>query len=73
MIPKPFAKIYAITGPPIHIPYNASREELEVFTQVIQSEMDRLHDIAERLAQGETIPDEVIFQEPTIPTLRAAA
>jgi len=49
-IPKPFTTVYAMTGKPISVPHDATREALLAIEVVVQSEMDRLSDEAERLA-----------------------
>ncbi len=53
VIPKPFSRVYAITGTPIYVPKDASREQLEEITQQIQAEMDRIDKVAIALANGE--------------------
>ncbi|MEW4486808.1 lysophospholipid acyltransferase family protein [Thalassoglobus sp. JC818] len=55
MIPKPFSTVYALAGPPIPILKGASRADLVRATREIQAEMDRLNEIAVRLAAGETL------------------
>ena len=49
-IPKPFSKVYAVTGEPIFVPADASRTELEAAAEYVQAEMDRLAVIADGLA-----------------------
>lgn len=49
-IPKPFTTVYAMTGKPILVPPDATREALLAIEAVVQSEMDRLTDEAEQLA-----------------------
>ena len=56
MIPKPFTTIYARGGPPIYVPPNLKREELDVYTARLQAEMDRLEIDADCRARGETPP-----------------
>jgi len=49
-IPKPFTTMYALTGKPIFVPPDATREELLAVELKVQSEMDRLTSEAEQLA-----------------------
>ena len=50
-IPKPWTTVFALTGEGIHVPANATREELEQHTQKIQDEMDLLNAAALKIAQ----------------------
>ena len=63
-IPKPFSTVYVLTGRPIHIPPNSSRGQLEMFTQQIQAEMDRTHELADRLVAGEDFPVQELLSAP---------
>jgi len=56
LIPKPFSRVVMVGGAPFFVPPNLSREEREVYRQMLQNEMDRLLDIAERKARGEEVP-----------------
>jgi lysophospholipid acyltransferase (LPLAT)-like uncharacterized protein len=56
MIPKPFTTIYARGGPPIFVPPNLNREELDGYTAQLQAEMNRLEIDADCRARGETPP-----------------
>jgi len=49
IIPKPFSTIYLVTGEPIPIPQDLSREQLEHFISVAQSAMDELSHRADQL------------------------
>ena len=49
-IPKPFSKVFALSGPPIEVPREATEAELESIHFQVQSEMDRLSAEAEQLA-----------------------
>ena len=53
MIPKPFTKVYALTGRPIAIAPNLSRAELVEAQRMVQAEMDALTVQADRLAEGQ--------------------
>ena len=71
LIPKPFSRVYALTGEPILIPPKARREELDHFLRLVQAEMDRLNAIADELAQGNR--DALAkLQEPTATRSQAA-
>ncbi|HVJ86098.1 MAG TPA: lysophospholipid acyltransferase family protein [Caulifigura sp.] len=54
-IPKPFSRAVMVGGAPFRVPPDLSREEREVYRQKLQLEMDRLLEIAERIARGETV------------------
>ena len=56
MIPKPFTTIYVRGGPPIFVPPNLKREELDRYTAQLQAEMDRLEIDTDCRARGETPP-----------------
>ena len=57
MIPVPFSKVYALTGNPIRVPPLLEREQLEQYTAAIQADMDRLNELATKLASGVVAPD----------------
>ena len=71
VIPKPFTTVYLVTGTPISLPANATREQLDQAVARMQDAMDRLSDQVERLARGEI--DRIIFDPPADPPMRAAA
>jgi len=50
VIPKPFARVFLLTGNPVKVPPALGREELQQYAAVIQAEMDRLNAEAERLS-----------------------
>ncbi len=47
IIPKPFAKVSLVVGNPIKVPQDIDREELKQYAELIQAEMDRLHEEVE--------------------------
>jgi len=53
LVPRPFTTVYALTGQPIVIPPNQSRDELLAAEAHVQAEMEMLNARAERLARGE--------------------
>lgn len=53
IIPKPFARAYILMGKPIEVPPDISREDLERYQSLIESEFERLQTIANQLARGE--------------------
>lgn len=57
MIPKPFTTVYGLTGEPISVPPELSREELDRYTSLLQDAMDRLDAKAQRLAHGGEQPE----------------
>lgn len=62
VIPKPFSRVYAVTGEPLHIPKTSTRQEIDAYTEQIQREMDRLDAIAEALATGKIVPETEVAQ-----------
>ena len=48
LIPKPFSKVLLITGTPIRLPDNLPRENMAAWAALLQSEMERLDEIAKR-------------------------
>jgi lysophospholipid acyltransferase (LPLAT)-like uncharacterized protein len=53
-IPKPFSTLYLLTGAPITVPPDASRETMAEIEAEVQREMDRLTAEAEHLAHPHT-------------------
>ncbi|MBL9084618.1 MAG: lysophospholipid acyltransferase family protein [Planctomycetales bacterium] len=49
-IPLPFTKVYFLTGTPLAVPKDATREQLEECETLVQQEMDRLTKEARQLA-----------------------
>jgi lysophospholipid acyltransferase (LPLAT)-like uncharacterized protein len=62
MIPRPFTAAYVVTGNAIPIPPDASRDELDEYTSLIQEEMDRLDSVARKLAAGVSHGDQLATQ-----------
>ncbi len=52
VVPKPFSTIYVVTGEPIEIPSDLTRELIEHFIEVAQHAMDKLSDDARGLLNG---------------------
>lgn len=52
LLPLPFTTTYCILGEPIHIPANATREEIDLSTQRVQEAMDRQYARVEDWAAG---------------------
>jgi lysophospholipid acyltransferase (LPLAT)-like uncharacterized protein len=49
-IPKPFTRIFAVSGPPITVPAEADSQQLADMATHLQTEMDRLQEIAKKMA-----------------------
>jgi len=56
-VPQPLSIIYLLGGEPIRVPADLSRGGIEHYRQIVQREMDRLCELAERLARGELVPE----------------
>lgn len=54
-IPKPFTKVFMLTGDPIVVPPDATREELAGYTDLVQAEMELLDQRAAQLVADERI------------------
>lgn len=52
-LPKPFSRAVYVLGPPIFVPRDISRDELQRYRSRVQSEMDRLQEKADSLIRGE--------------------
>jgi hypothetical protein len=50
VLPRPFSQSIVIFKGPVHIPRDASRDELEHYRQQVETELNELTDYAERLA-----------------------
>jgi lysophospholipid acyltransferase (LPLAT)-like uncharacterized protein len=72
MIPQPFSKIVAITGHPIEVSSDLSREQIAEVTAQVQDEMDRLDALSERLVRGDESVAELIYPQPQRVDKRAA-
>lgn len=59
IVPKPFSTIHVVAGQPIQIPGTLRRAELDEHTTAVQTEMDRINDLAVRLASGEHCENEL--------------
>ncbi|MBD3673075.1 MAG: lysophospholipid acyltransferase family protein [Planctomycetaceae bacterium] len=53
IVPKPFSNVFLLTGAPIHVPPEITREQMEQYQTLLESELERLHVLAERIASGE--------------------
>lgn len=52
LIPRPFSRAVCVLGRPMIVPPDVSRAELDSYRHRLQAEMERLHDVAERIASG---------------------
>lgn len=50
LVPKPFSKFYLLTGTPIYVPPDISREEVHCYVERVQKAMDELQVEADRIA-----------------------
>lgn len=53
IMPKPFSKVFLLIGKPIHVPEDISREEMEDYQELIESDLERLQQLAEQFVSGE--------------------
>lgn len=53
VVPRPGTTVYAVAGAAIHVPAEANRSELDDYTRLIQSQMDRLNTHALGLAAAD--------------------
>ena len=67
--PTPFGKAYFVTSEPIAIPESIKPTTLEPFRMIVQNEMDRLHEIAEKWALTGVRPE----REQSLPAIRLAS
>ena len=52
-VPKPFSRGWYLVGAPLTIPPDLSREEIDLHTARVQSEMDRLKQKLDRIVAGD--------------------
>ncbi len=71
LIPLPCTTVYLVTGTPIPIPPDLTREELDRYVALVQTEMDQLTDQAERVARGEL--QTIVFRDPVTTSISRAA
>jgi lysophospholipid acyltransferase (LPLAT)-like uncharacterized protein len=64
MIPKPFSKVIGLTGMPIEVAAELTREQIAEVTAQVQDEMDRLNALGDRLIQGDKSVETMITQPP---------
>lgn len=62
IVPKPFSTIVLLAGPPIHVPTDVDRAELQIYVDQIQTAMDQL-DVEAQAAVGASNPDKL--QDPS--------
>lgn len=72
MIPQPFSKLVAITGVPIEVDSDLSREQIARVTAQVQDEMDRLDALSDRLVRGDESVAELINPAPQSVDRKAA-
>ena len=70
-IPWPFSTVYIVGSWPMAVPPNLSRDELALWRETLQAEMDRMNAAAQRLAAGEQV--EMWPEEARLKSHRAAA
>lgn len=73
LVPLPFTTVYVVSGEPIAIPPDQSREELEVHVARVQQAMQDWTDYAERVARGEAVAPPVAGAATESARNRAAA
>lgn len=56
LIPRPFSTIYIVAAPPMAIPPDLSRSDLERTVQDVQRAMDELNAVAERMVNPPIVP-----------------
>lgn len=73
LVPKPFATVYFRVGTPLNVPANATREELDQYTQAFQVTLNSLEaDLNRRLGIEDTRKPLTISQPQTSRQRRAA-
>lgn len=68
IIPKPFTRIYLLTGEPIFVPPDIARDEIDHYVAQVQNAMDGLNTKANRLVDdttNSTLPFEPTREKPT--------
>lgn len=66
LIPLPFCQLHVLGGEPIRVPQNLSPQELGPYRELVQTQMDELQQITDRIAAGEKLAWPVIQETPTI-------
>lgn len=72
IVPKPFSKVFLLTGDPIYIPEDLSREEMEQYQSFVEAELERLQILADQFARGEITELPARKNPPADPVSRAA-
>lgn len=53
LIPKPFSRALLLAGAPIEVPAELTREEISVYAEQVQKEMDRMDMLGQRIIRGD--------------------
>lgn len=69
-VPRPFSRARIIQGEPITVPPDLRTAGLEDYREIVQAEMDRMNDAAERWVNTGTLD---LAAKPVSPSLRLAA
>ncbi len=59
MIPMPFTTVFTVGGRPIQVPANLDRDGFNRYTQLVQSEMDRMDAKIQGILAGEESDQEM--------------
>jgi lysophospholipid acyltransferase (LPLAT)-like uncharacterized protein len=54
ILPKPFSKVLLIAGTPVSVPEDLPRDQMAVWADSLQKEMDRLDALSRRIIDGDT-------------------
>lgn len=52
IVPKPFSKVFIVIGAAIHVPPDISREEMEHYQKLLETEIERLQTYADQMVAG---------------------
>lgn len=67
LLPRPFGKVLLIAGRPVEIPEGLDRKHFAEYASILQTEMDRLDKIAQRILDGDESASEEIAQRSLFP------
>lgn len=73
LLPRPFSRVLLLAGTPIEVPSDLTRDEISELTDRIQTEMDRMDLIGQRIIAGDDTAEALLSQPGVYPDDAAPA
>ena len=65
-IPKPFSRAILISGTPIEVPEDVTREQFAAWSSLLTEEMQRLEGLAQRICEGDESAAACVARDPQL-------